>query len=78
MVEPVDETVLRHEWRDRPRPGDTVEHIDPVAAQIMGPGVVCQTFYLNGEGGMHVRYASGVYWTSCHRVRVVERSGEHG
>jgi hypothetical protein len=67
----VDETVLNEKWRDRPRPGDTV-----VMDFQDYTGVVEQTFYCNGEGGMHVKFPHGVSWASCHRViKVIREDG---
>lgn len=66
----IDESTTRDDWRWRPMVGDIVESVDG------GPprrGRVLDTFYANGEGGMHVQYDWGASWSCCHRMRVVSR-----
>jgi hypothetical protein len=55
-----------------PAKGDTVRH-------TRGPdlvGIVIETFYENGEGGMHVAYqgSNGGGWACCTDVEVIARA----
>ena len=55
---------------ERPRAGDTAKNIDKPHSE----SVVTDTFYRNGEGGMHVYWAEGQYsWACCDRVEIVQR-----
>ena len=76
LLDGIDETTLRPEWRDRPRVGDIVESRDPYVARMTGRYVVTDTYYRNGEGGMHIIRdgAACVQWASCHEMRIVERA----
>lgn len=69
-----DETKIKPEWADRPRIGDTIAPSDRPEFE----GIVLDTFYGNGEGGMHVKFDDpsykGVSWVSCHRVIIVKRA----
>lgn len=67
--EDVDETILKPEWANRPRIGDTIRMPD---APHLGHAVVIATFYRNGEGGMHVQWEHGMSWASCHRCEIVK------
>lgn len=64
-----DEATTRDHWRARPMIGDIIEATDGLPRQ----GRVVDTFYGNGEGGMHVAFDHGCSWASCHRFRVVTR-----
>jgi len=58
----------RPEWANRPRIGDKV-------ADRRTPRLVVEvvdTFYGNGEGGMHVLFGTHVSWACCHMVDIVE------
>jgi hypothetical protein len=55
---------------ERPRSGDTVR----MTRAPFWDMVVTDTFYCNGEGGMHVRRPDGGYsWTCCDGVEIVVR-----
>lgn len=55
-----------------PRKGDKVRP-KPGRGDHIGVGLVVDTFYQNGEGGMHVRFEYGSSWACCTDVDVVER-----
>lgn len=72
MNEDFDERTLRAEWKDRPGVGDTIQ-LDGLPHMV---GEVVSTFYRNGEGGMHVKYAHGMSWSSCFRCTILKRAGQ--
>lgn len=59
---------------DRPRIGDTVRTL-PCRGPLM-EGVVVDTFYGNGEGGMHVQYARTCSWTCYRDVEIIELASD--
>lgn len=55
-----------------PRQGDTVTILPAGAAYT-----VVETFYANGDKGMHISDVSGhISWASAERCEVVRRAGE--
>ena len=58
-------TLPRKDDKVRPKPG---------RGEQLGVGLVTDTFYENGEGGMHVKFAHSWSWVCCTDVIVVERA----
>lgn len=63
---------------ERPAKGDTVQY-NGTTDMV---GVVFETFYQNGQGGMHVLWTRGERswpsWASCDRVTVTKRAVSAG
>lgn len=63
----MDESDMRPEWANRPRIGNMV-------CDVRNPemvGEVVDTFYRNGDGGMHVVFDHGGSWMSCRTAKIV-------
>lgn len=66
----LDEATLRDRWRHLPMVGDEIK----MKTWPFWEAVVIDTFYRQGERGMHIRFTDGgCAWACADRWRVVRR-----